>query len=126
MNQRLARTGIHPRRASPQGFLDQRLPETPVGPGHQNCLPFDCHRLRAHGQPPCPASRCSWLGDWPRQDVAAGGAIWTALTGLAVSPVKSLARTSSGRAALVESRPSYARTAPAAVTSAAQPPNGMV
>jgi hypothetical protein len=48
MNQRLARTGIHPRRASPQGFLDQRLPEPPVGPGHQNCLTFDCHRLRAH------------------------------------------------------------------------------
>ena len=48
VNQRLARTGIYPLRASPQGFLDQRLPETPVGAGHQNCLTFDCHRLRAH------------------------------------------------------------------------------
>ena len=52
VNQGLARTGIHPLRASPQGFLDQRLPETSVGAGHQNCLPFDCHRLRAHDSLP--------------------------------------------------------------------------
>src|SRR6266542_6206858 len=126
MNQRLARTGIYPLRASPQGFLDQRLPETPVGPGHQNCLTFDCHRFHfCLPSGSCESLLC-WLSDWPRQDVAAGRAIWTALTALAVSVVKRLARTSSGRAALVESRPSYARTAPAAVTSAAQPPNGMV
>jgi hypothetical protein len=45
VNQLPARTGIHPLRASPQGFLDQRLPETPVGPGHQNRLTFDCRRF---------------------------------------------------------------------------------
>jgi hypothetical protein len=34
VGQRLARTGIHPLRASPQRFLDQRLSYTAIGPGH--------------------------------------------------------------------------------------------
>jgi hypothetical protein len=38
----LARTGIHPLRASPQGFLDQPLPETGIGPGHQMRFVCDC------------------------------------------------------------------------------------
>ena len=42
VGQGLARTGVHPLRASPQGFLDQRLPDTAIGPGHQNC---SCLRL---------------------------------------------------------------------------------
>jgi hypothetical protein len=43
MSQGLTRTGVHPLRASPQGFLDQRLPYTAIRPGHQNCFVFDCH-----------------------------------------------------------------------------------
>src|SRR5216684_531432 len=43
VGQGLARTGIDPARASPQGFLDQRLPDAAIGPGHQNCLVGDCH-----------------------------------------------------------------------------------
>jgi hypothetical protein len=39
----LARTGIHPLRASPQGLLDQRLSDAAIGPGHQNCSVCDCH-----------------------------------------------------------------------------------
>ena len=43
VGQGLARTGIHPLRASPQGFLDQRLSDTAIGPGHQNCFVCDSH-----------------------------------------------------------------------------------
>ncbi len=43
VGQGLARAGIHPLRASPQGFLDQRLPDAAVGPGHQHCLVCDGH-----------------------------------------------------------------------------------
>src|SRR5271165_3958871 len=39
----LARAGIHPLRASPQGFGDQRLPDAAIGPGHQDCLVCDVH-----------------------------------------------------------------------------------
>jgi hypothetical protein len=39
----VARTGIHPLRPSPQGFLHQRLSYTAIGPGHQNCFVRDCH-----------------------------------------------------------------------------------
>ena len=40
----LARPGVHPLRASPQCFLDQRFSYTAIGPGHQNCFVCDCHR----------------------------------------------------------------------------------
>jgi hypothetical protein len=43
VGQGLARTGIHSLRASPQCFLHQRLPDTSIGPGHQNCFACDCH-----------------------------------------------------------------------------------
>ena len=43
VGQGLARTGVHPPRASPQGLLDQRLPDAAIGPGHQNCSVGDCH-----------------------------------------------------------------------------------
>jgi hypothetical protein len=43
VGQGLARTGIHPLRASPQGFLDRRLPDAAIGPGHQKCSVCDCH-----------------------------------------------------------------------------------
>ena len=36
VGQRLTRTGIHPLRASPQSFLDQRLADTAVGAGAQD------------------------------------------------------------------------------------------
>ena len=36
VGQRLPRTGIHPLRASPQSFLDQRLSDTAVGTGDQD------------------------------------------------------------------------------------------
>ena len=65
VGQRLARTGIHPLRAPPQGFLDQRLTDTTIGPGHQNCTACDRHttllteprcrragRPRSHGSEP--------------------------------------------------------------------------
>jgi hypothetical protein len=41
--QGLACTGVHPLRASSQGFLDQRLPDAAIGPGHQNCSVCDRH-----------------------------------------------------------------------------------
>jgi hypothetical protein len=43
VGQGLARTGLYPLRTSPQGFLDQRLSYTAIGPGHQNCFVCDCH-----------------------------------------------------------------------------------
>ena len=43
VDQRLARTRIHPFRPSSQGFLDQRLSDTAVGPGDQNCFICDSH-----------------------------------------------------------------------------------
>jgi hypothetical protein len=39
----VARTGIHPLGASPQGFLDQRPSDTAIGPGHQNSFVCDFH-----------------------------------------------------------------------------------
>jgi hypothetical protein len=45
VGQGLARAGVHPLRASAQGFPDQRLPDAPVGPGDQDCLAFDCHNI---------------------------------------------------------------------------------
>jgi hypothetical protein len=43
MGKGLARTGVHPLRASPQGFFDQRLSYTAICSGHQNCFVCDCH-----------------------------------------------------------------------------------
>jgi hypothetical protein len=43
VDQRPARTGIHPPRASPEGILDQRPPYTAIAPGHQNRSVCDCH-----------------------------------------------------------------------------------
>jgi hypothetical protein len=43
VGQGLARTGIHPLRTSPQGFLDHCTPDTAIGPGHENCLVCDFH-----------------------------------------------------------------------------------
>jgi hypothetical protein len=43
VHQRLARTGVRPLRASPQRLLDQRLSDTAIGPGHQNCFVCGCH-----------------------------------------------------------------------------------
>jgi hypothetical protein len=45
VGQGLASTDIHSCRTSPQGFLDQRLPDAAVGPGHQNCSVCDRHRI---------------------------------------------------------------------------------
>jgi hypothetical protein len=79
VKQRLARTGVHPLRASRQGFLDQRPSETPVGPGHQNCLTFDCHRFHFRlllG--PCSLLLVEGLASTRRRSRKA---IWTALSG---------------------------------------------
>jgi hypothetical protein len=51
VGQGLASAGIHPFRASPQGFLDQRPPDTAIGTGHQNGSICDCRRA-AHTKPP--------------------------------------------------------------------------
>ena len=40
VGQRLTRSGVHTVRASPQSFLDQRLSNTAIGSGHQNCFAF--------------------------------------------------------------------------------------
>ncbi len=62
VGQGLARTGIHPPRASPQRFLDQRLSDTAIGPGHQNRSVCDRHMPCGHRYPFshlsrwCPAS----------------------------------------------------------------------
>jgi hypothetical protein len=48
VTQRLARRGIHPLRASPQGLLDERAAQPAVGPGHKDRLAFDCRCLTAH------------------------------------------------------------------------------
>src|ERR1019366_9106847 len=43
VDQRFAHAGIDALRASPQSFLNQRLPDAAIGSGHQNCLVRDCH-----------------------------------------------------------------------------------
>jgi hypothetical protein len=60
---RRARTGIHPLRASPQGLLDQRPTEAPIGPSHQNSCVCDLHfiflgeiRGKAASRPGSPCS----------------------------------------------------------------------
>jgi hypothetical protein len=45
VGQGLARTGIHPLRASAQGFLDQRLSNTAIGPGDDDILIFEAHQF---------------------------------------------------------------------------------
>ena len=45
VDQRPARSGVHPSRASPQGVLDQRLTDAAIGAGDQHCLVCDCHAL---------------------------------------------------------------------------------
>jgi hypothetical protein len=43
MGRGLARTGVNQLGASAQGFLDQRLSDTAIAPGHQNRSAFDRH-----------------------------------------------------------------------------------
>jgi hypothetical protein len=38
-----SRTGIHPLRALPQGFLNERPPDTAIGSGYENCSICDLH-----------------------------------------------------------------------------------
>jgi hypothetical protein len=45
VGQRLARAGIHPLRASPQGFLDQRLSDTAISAGDDDILIFEAHQF---------------------------------------------------------------------------------
>ena len=45
VGQGLARTGVHPLRASAQGFLDQRLSDTAIGAGDDDILVFEAHRF---------------------------------------------------------------------------------
>jgi hypothetical protein len=39
------RTGIHLLRASPQGFLNQRLPKAAIGACYQKCFACDVHKI---------------------------------------------------------------------------------
>jgi hypothetical protein len=39
----LACGGVDPLRPPVQGFLDQRLPDAAIGPGHQHRVVSDCH-----------------------------------------------------------------------------------
>jgi len=43
VGQGLPRTGIHPLRASPQSFLDERPADAAIGTGNQNCFVCDFH-----------------------------------------------------------------------------------
>ncbi len=45
VGQGLARAGIHPLRASPQGFLDQRLSDTAISAGDGDILVFEAHQF---------------------------------------------------------------------------------
>jgi hypothetical protein len=45
MGQGLARTGIDPLRASPQGFLNQRLSDTAIGSSDDDILIFEAHQF---------------------------------------------------------------------------------
>jgi hypothetical protein len=125
VNQRPACIGIHPLCASPQGFLDQRLPETRLAPVTRTALPsivIASISVSLLG----PVSRCCWFRDSARQDVAAERVIWTAVRALAV------ARSSASCERRVDALrwsnlgPLVRALGARRVTSAAQPPNGTV
>src|SRR5690348_18308476 len=74
----LPRPGVHPGRAAAQGLGDQRLTDSPVGPGHQDGLAVDRYahryfllelkRLLAWIRPMGLA-----LGDWAARDPCGSG-----------------------------------------------------
>src|SRR5437879_9277118 len=55
MSQELARTRIHPLRASLQGFLNQCTADAPVRASDQDCFVFDVHNVLLPNHYHCPS-----------------------------------------------------------------------